>query len=496
MPSRQRKLLGDLALTVPFLLLFFVQLWQHQFWRDEMNAFALARACPDLRTLFHDLHYEGHPWLWYVLLWLLTRVTRSLVGLKLLQAGVGSAIYLVLGLASPFRRWEKLLLFSGYYVVFEYTVITRMYGVQLLLVLVYLWVRSLRPQAVLAGAGLLGLIACADLSGMVLSGALLLEFACSQRSSIRPARLAGGAAIYAVLACSALVSMLPAKDISRVTTLHTFAYLSDYDRLGASLVNYLATPYLATVTRKPGIFWDASMDVAPAAFGAFVAFVLFAYWFTFRRRPALLLMVGTTCVLMIAVGYLVYRGSVRHFGITFVAFLCGLWLLRAAGGKIAWPAYVLLGMTVVAGVDATFGSLAPGHRPFSQAGATAAWLHANHLDRGLIAGVPTAATIGVTEQLDRPLYQLECATPGQLASFYLFSNQCESYKPDMLGDRLAAALAWNHGQPFTLLREAPLSLRDIADLQLIGIKAGQVGSLTGAEATREDFSLYVIQSSR
>ena len=357
----------NLALTLPFVAFFLVQLIHHQMWRDEVNAFALARASPTLPTLFHYIHYEGHPWLWYVMLWLVTRVSSNVDAMKVLQAFIGTAIYLVLGLASPFRRCEKLLLFSGYFIVFEYTVITRMYGVQLLLALVYIALRARRPQAVLAGATLLGLLACCDLSGMALSAALLVEYLWSGRTQpylIPRARLGGAAVLYVGLVLSSVLSLLPAKDISRVTSAQTFKHLDDWNRLGAAIVNYLATPYLATVTGRPGHFWGADMEVAPAWFGATVALVLGVWWLTFRGRKSILLLLATTALLMIAVGHVVYRGSVRHFGVTFVAFLCGLWLIRAAGEKIAWPAYVLLGMTVIAGIHATIGSW---QHPFSQA---------------------------------------------------------------------------------------------------------------------------------
>ncbi len=483
------ELLGNVAITLPFLLLFVVQLHHHPMWRDEVNAFALTAASPNLITLFHSIHYEGHPWLWYAMLWLVSRVTANPAAIKVLEAFVGIAIYLVIGFASPFRRVEKLLLFSSYFVVFEYTVITRMYGVQLLLVLLYLRLRTRRPEAVLLGATLLGLMASLDLSGMVLSGALLLEYVWSETASMPRRRLAGAAAIYGALVLTSVLSLLPAGDISRMTTAQTFHYLGDMDRVGASLVNYMATPYLATVTGKPGIFWDADMEVSPGWFGAMVAFVLFSYWLTFRRRPAILIMLGTTCVLMIAIGHVIYHGSVRHFGTTFVAFLCGLWLVRAAGGKLAWPAYVLLGLTSLAGIEATIGSW---QRPFSQAKATADWLRANHLDSGLIAGVPTAATIGVTEQLGRPMYLLECKTPGTLATFYLFTNRCEDYTPAELPDRLRAALAWNHGEPFTLLREDPLTGEELAALRATGLIVQGAASFAGAEAARENFYLYAV----
>ncbi len=483
--------LQNLLLTLPFVVLFLVNLVHHQMWRDEVNAYSLAAASPNFALLFHYIHYEGHPWLWYVLLWLVSRFTTNPLGLKVLQAFVGTAVYLAIGFISPFRWFEKLLLFTSYFVIFEYTVITRMYGVQLLLALIYVWLRTRRPQALAGQATLLGLMACCDISGMALSAGLIAERLWALHESGSPLRkLRTGAIIYVALALSAVLSLLPASDISHITTFHTFHYLKDYNRLGASLVNYLGTPYLATMTLRPGHFWDTTMNVAPKSFGAMVALVLGAYWLTFRQRKGILLLLGVTSVLMITSGFVIYRGSMRHYGVTFVAFVCGLWLLRASGGKLRWPAYALLALTTFAGIHATIGSW---QRPFSQAAATAAWLKANHLDHTLIAGVPTAATIGVTEQLGVPIYQLECATPGEITTFYMFTNQCEAYKPSMLSDRLKAASIFANGAKLTLIREDPLTPAEIDSLHAQGLNAQALAGFANAEVSREDFYLYAIE---
>jgi hypothetical protein len=135
----------DLLLVFPFILFFFVQLAHHQMWRDETNAWALAAESRTLGDLTYFARNEAHPFLWYVLLWIVSRATASLIALKFVAAVVGTSNYLVLGLFSPFSRLEKLLLYCSYYIPFEYEVLARMYGVMLLLVLLYLRSRTSRP---------------------------------------------------------------------------------------------------------------------------------------------------------------------------------------------------------------------------------------------------------------------------------------------------------------------------------------------------------------
>ena len=149
-PQRPRQgsasAMRDLLLAVPFLALLYVQLAHHVLWRDELNALAITWASPTIPSLFWHIHHEGHPWLWYVILWIPSRFTQSVLVLKFVQGIVSTAIILFVALRSPFRTWEKALVLAGYFFVFEYTVLSRMYGVMLLMLVVYLWWRTTRPD--------------------------------------------------------------------------------------------------------------------------------------------------------------------------------------------------------------------------------------------------------------------------------------------------------------------------------------------------------------
>jgi hypothetical protein len=118
----------DLLLVLPFLVFLYVQLAHHQMWRDETNAWALSAGSRTLGELFYFVRNEAHPYLWYMILWIVSRFSASVVALKFVAALVGTCTYLVIALASPFSRLEKILLFCSYYISFEYAVLARMYG--------------------------------------------------------------------------------------------------------------------------------------------------------------------------------------------------------------------------------------------------------------------------------------------------------------------------------------------------------------------------------
>ena len=72
--SRLRANAFPLALTALFLVRGAVAAAHHELWRDEAQAWLIARDVP-LSRLFAELHYEGHPALWFLLLKPLTWIT-------------------------------------------------------------------------------------------------------------------------------------------------------------------------------------------------------------------------------------------------------------------------------------------------------------------------------------------------------------------------------------------------------------------------------------
>ena len=78
-------------------------------WRDEPQAFMLAAASQTPLDLFAKLKYgsEGHPGLWYLLLWPVTLFTTDF-GMQASQLLIAITIWVLIWRASPFTTAEKL----------------------------------------------------------------------------------------------------------------------------------------------------------------------------------------------------------------------------------------------------------------------------------------------------------------------------------------------------------------------------------------------------
>ncbi len=491
-----RPWFSDFWLTVPFILLYLVQLAHHQLWRDELQAFGLAASSATLPKLLHLVHYEGHPWLWYFLLWIVSRITVLSLGMKVLEGCIGVAIYLLIGIGSAFTRFQKVLLFLSYFVSFEYTVLSRMYGVMLLLALLYVRRRALHPTQVIGNAVLLGLLANSDMMGLILAVGFVSEFALSDTRSkmshvndngVLRHRLTIAATVLASLFAMSILSLLPAKDIGMRTTGRFFAEAGSRSHILEALIDYTVLPYFPTFTGIKGHYWGAVAGPGWRYYQVGIFLVLGIYWLVLRRHRSLLALVGTTWLLAVVFADLFYLGMTRHFGVTFLAFLAALWLLRSAGESLPWVVYGLLLLSAAGGIEA---GIAAWHRPFSNAEATAAWLTSHHYEAQPLVGTPDTSAAGVAILLHRPIYLLDCNCSN---TFVHFSKQRDTFSTEQIPARLLLAASGLTSDHFLFIKAGPIASSEWAADKSEGFSVTPLAQFTGAEAGHEDFYIYLFR---
>lgn len=492
-----------LAVILPFLLLFWLNIAHHTMFFDEVNAWGISAASPDLKTLFHYVHFEGHPWLWYFILWFPSRLTHDPVGMKWVEAALGTAIILVIGTLSPFTYKQRALILSSYFLLWEYTVMCRMYSVMLLLVLFYVWRRARSLDGVVGNCVLLGLAGNTDMTGVLLAGALLVEYAYSSWTETPQAtratewralarRWAPGLLVFVALVGLSVASLWPAKQISWQSSGHLGSQALNRHRIDRSVGDMIAAPWWPISTKFPHHFWETNVTEAHWLY-LLIPVVLYGYWRIFRRDRNLLLLMGCTLVFGMLFADVVYEGRVRHWGICFVAFLVGLWIQGARARyvehrAVRWSswAYALLGLSAAAGVFALVGSW---NHPFSQARETAMWLKQNYPENAPIVGDGDVTFASVAEEMQRPVYFLEC---GCVDTFKLFSRDREMFPESELPQRFEHAMNDLHTQDLVFVFYRPFTPQDLEGLERAGLTSTPIRSFTGADAYLESYWVYRI----
>jgi hypothetical protein len=103
-----------------------VVIFKHEPWADEAQAWLLARDSSLFGLMFKNLHYEGHPSLWYLILMLPSRFLpyRAISIISAIIAIAGIYIFLHY---SSFPKVIKILFPFSYFVFYQYGVIARSY---------------------------------------------------------------------------------------------------------------------------------------------------------------------------------------------------------------------------------------------------------------------------------------------------------------------------------------------------------------------------------
>ena len=485
-----------LAVAAPFLILFWINIAHHTMFFDEVNAWAISAASPTLSKLFYYVHYEGHPWLWYFILWFPSRLTHDPVAMKWVEAALGTAIILIVGMFSPFTYKQRALILCGYFLVWEYTVMCRMYSVMLLLVLLYVMRRVRKPDGVVLSCALLGLAGNTDMTGILLASALLAEYAYrsyfgvpqEERGTV-VRRWIPGLLVYVALIGLSIATLWPSKDISWQSSGHLGSHAFDRHRIDASFGNMIAAPWWPISPNFPHHFWETSVTDAHWLY-LLVPVVLFAYWKTFRQDRYFLGLMGLTIVVGAVFADVVYVGRVRHWGITWVAFLVGLWLQAEGRGESGerrpWSAwtYGLLVLSALAGICAVAGSW---RHPFSRARAAAKWIEKNEPGDALIIGMPDVSFASLAEEMQRRVYFPECDC---YDTFKLFSKEREDFDESLIPFAINRAMNSVGRNELLVSFYRPFTASEIQKLQQADLAMMPVASFSGADMFTENYFLY------
>jgi hypothetical protein len=471
------------VLSVLFSAIAAVQIAKHVLWIDEINVLAIDRASHTIGQLWWICRHEGHPFLWYLVTWLMTCISGSIGAFKFLQMMVATGICFVLGMKAPFNRVTLILCFLSYYILFEYTVLARTYGLTVLLLLIYIWKRSEQPERWTRNAILLGLVANTDMIGILLTFGLALEYAWDQWPIYREQGMRFGKAAlalgsYGALAIAGILYAHPAKDTSWRTTAHPMQFAHSLLHLEATFVHYTVGVMIPiTYWDYPKAFWNPDPLVGPKRY-AMAVIILVLLWLSVRASRILTVSLLAVWVMGFLFGHLIYSGSTRHVGMIALMLLSCIWILGARGRQPNWAAMILLVLMAGSGLAAVY---ANSRHPFSDSLETANWLRAHGLANNPMTGFNDYNVATVAEELNRPVYFLECRCTD---TFLYFQNRRDNFVRSELPTRLYDYIGQNPTQKTVFVGTDPLTPGDEHVLKSLGVRIEPLAELNDAEVDR------------
>jgi hypothetical protein len=306
--------------------------WHHEMWRDEVRALNIAAAARSLPNLFALLHNEGHPPLWYLLLYAGYGLTHSMLVLKpiSLACAVGAA-YLLLRYA-PFPIWIKALFLCGAFPLYQYSVICRNYGISMLLIFAVAALYPRRFSRPLPLGIALVLLANTNAYALMIAGAflaaLVAEALVSRPTWERGAFVSGiaGALLVVTGMIAAVAVMLP--DATSV--------VSKSSKFGASAV--MAALGAGAVAAPAALRTVMTGGNAILAGALFVALTLYLV-----TRPWLLVIWISAAWGFSSFASLVYAADPLQLGLLFVLALTLLWIDRSDPNPPRMPGWLAPG---------------------------------------------------------------------------------------------------------------------------------------------------------
>ena len=336
-----------LMLTAAFFVVALIGMLTHEMWRDEHQAWLVARDANSLPQLLDNMNYEGNPALWQFFLFLITRVTHDPIAMQVFHLIIATSFIFIFNRYSPFSNLHKILFTFGYFAVYEYAVISRSYALGILLVFAVCALYNNRTTRYIFIGLLLALLANVTIYAVVIAcciaGVLVLDyFFYQQKNSKTTLQLAAGIFIFILGVAFSLYQIWPDKDNSFPAPYATSPF--DFQRWWQVSSKIFTTyGYIPQVEEN---FWNTSIYAKEAGlittddFGSFLGqnpgffltwilmplLILGAGVCIFLRKPLILLLYAGTTIGLFSVYYYTALLHARYCGYLLIALMICYWL--------------------------------------------------------------------------------------------------------------------------------------------------------------------------
>ena len=325
-----------IAVSALFLILGGFIAWHHEMWRDEMQAWLIARdSASPIEVLYHLNRYDGHPGLWHLCLYVLKLITRSPIIMQpfhLIIAAISAYVFLRF---SPFTRLQKTLFVFGYLPFYEYAILCRNYALGVLLLFLFCALfRNWRRKLPLLGFILL-LMAHTSVHALIIVisigiGLCWEIMANADRPPRREIGIGCGLILFGIV--TAIIQLKPSGPNLGISTGWRTEFELNYFLRVLNILPKAFLPIPDFTLR----FWNTYLlDKLPGAHEVkcvLALLILLFALFLFIRKPMAFLMYLFGTIGLLAFFYSKRFGFIRHWGFLFMAFIAANWLCHLLPG--------------------------------------------------------------------------------------------------------------------------------------------------------------------
>jgi len=121
-----------LIIIILFIIFSVTLIFNHEPYRDEAQAWLIARDSTSFPDMLGKMRQEGTPPLWHIMLYPLAQLNFPIQSMQILHFIIILAAVILFITKSPFDLKTKLLFPFGYFILYQYNTIARNYGLAVL----------------------------------------------------------------------------------------------------------------------------------------------------------------------------------------------------------------------------------------------------------------------------------------------------------------------------------------------------------------------------
>lgn len=172
-PTNSQRMVLFLIFALWFVIVV-TTVMHHEYWRDEIRALSLALDSGSWMQLSSHIKNEGHPILWYAVIKASLSIFGKTLTLPILSVGIAACAVFIFLFKSPFPIFLKVLFTFSILPAYEYSVMSRNYGISMLVMFTYASLYKNRKHNLFYLCILLALLANTNLPSLMAAGLLTI----------------------------------------------------------------------------------------------------------------------------------------------------------------------------------------------------------------------------------------------------------------------------------------------------------------------------------
>lgn len=442
------NLKGALLIAFIFFIIELILVCFHEPWGDEIHSWAIAGNSHSFTDLVYNTRYEGHPKIWYFLLFILQKFTSNIFFMQVLHVCIATCTVFVFCFFSPFSFLRNILFCFGYFFAYEYSIISRNYAIEVLLLFLCLGLYSKNSNKYLLLISVLFFLLFQTNVFAVIIG---FPFYCYIIWNIFNSFYSKRRLIYISVATVLIgvfisaISMKPPSNSAFSSWGTEINFLQFVKVLSNLFYSYFPFPQFRNQ------FWCTNiLDTLPNPFyvQSFLSvLILIGLIIFFRKNKSILYLFCTGTFGVLLFMYTKYGGGLRHPGHLFLLFILCYWLFtndktndqkkssNSTSDKVnlLLEKYFITAILIVQFAASCYANIADLKYVFSNDKPVANYLKENKLDSLPILGDADYAVSGIAGVLGKEIYFMR---PKYWGNYITLDSNWGNFIPFSINDLL------------------------------------------------------------